>query len=433
MITKLKRLTYNGIKILRQKGLSAFLKRAKEKANDKLERAMQGDPISIEQLVRKYLFVIKQFNAMQVTRQDLRLNVVIDSLEKKNVFGGVATSMIFASLLAKKLKCTLRVISRRTESQPKVLLDFLKLIKIDAPEQLEFYADNEINASFLEVSEQDIFIATSWWSVKAIEKVNLRAKFYYLLQEVETLFYSNNDEHFLCETTLTHDRIHYILNSKVLREYYQSHGYDSLIKNSHAFEPAFPQRIYRRTDLDFKPKEKYQLFFYARPKHDRNLFLTGLTLLDQALLRGILKKDEWEIILAGSIDVPPFFFTSGIKPTNRFLMSWNEYHQFLKKIDIGFCLMYSPHPSYPPLDVAASGGVALTNSYKNKQHFTESKNIISANLETETMMAAFKKAVSLAKNSEERRKHYLESRFPDSWENSFEPILNDIFAKETGT
>jgi hypothetical protein len=43
-----------------------------------------------------------------------------------------------------------------------------------------------------------------------------------------------------------------------------------------------------------------------------------------------------------------------------------EYFKLLRTGDIGFSLMISPHPSLPPLDFAAAGLIAVTNSFKTK-------------------------------------------------------------------
>lgn len=45
---------------------------------------------------------------------------------------------------------------------------------------------------------------------------------------------------------------------------------------------------------------------------------------------------------------------------------FNGYGRLLRESDILLCPMLSPHASYPVLEMAASGGIAMTNSFANK-------------------------------------------------------------------
>ena len=109
-------------------------------------------------------------------------------------------------------------------------------------------------------------------------------------------------------------------------------------------------------------------------------------------------------------------------------LSWTEYAKFLADVDLGLCLMYTPHPSYPPFDVASSGGVVLTNKMLNKQTFDMCQNVIMEDLNEEDFMRGFKKAVALAKDTERRQRNYEESTIPRNWS----AVLNETmtFMKE---
>lgn len=45
---------------------------------------------------------------------------------------------------------------------------------------------------------------------------------------------------------------------------------------------------------------------------------------------------------------------------------WSDYPGFLSKIDLGLSLMYSPHPSHVPLEMAAAGARVVTNRFGPK-------------------------------------------------------------------
>jgi hypothetical protein len=58
-------------------------------------------------------------------------------------------------------------------------------------------------------------------------------------------------------------------------------------------------------------------------------------------------------------------------------VSYSDYANLLAEIDIGVSLMLSPHPSYPPLEMASVGAICVTNSYENKNLSEWHPNIIS--------------------------------------------------------
>lgn len=368
---------------------------------------------------------------IRVERNDLRLNIVTDSLNKSSLFGGVATSLVLATLFSNKYKIPLRIITRTAKSNPLAFNDFLKLFKLEKPEKVEYYSDFDRNSKDnhynLEISEKDVFLATSWWTAEAIRKLNLRKKMFYILQEVEEFFYPNGDDQFLCRDVLNDENINFIVNSKLLFDYYGMMGYENIVKQGKYFEPAFPKHIYSHTKKSFENKSKYNLFFYARPNNPRNLFYIGLKVLDEALTRNIIDTKEWNIYFAGS-DVPPLRFTNKTEPIILGHLDWSDYCNFIKKIDLGFCLMYTPHPSYPPLDVVSSGGVVLTNKYSNKTSLHYSDNIICENFDIESMLKGFSRAVELAKNGEERYRNYSNNGIERNWEKSLEEIL--LYMKE---
>ena len=47
-------------------------------------------------------------------------------------------------------------------------------------------------------------------------------------------------------------------------------------------------------------------------------------------------------------------------------LTLDEYARVLSESAIGISLMVSPHPSYPPLEMAAFGAIVITNGYQNK-------------------------------------------------------------------
>lgn len=345
-----------------------------------------------------------------------RLNLVTDSIDKNSLLGGVATALIVATEFARKNDMILRIITRTEPVTPANYKNIIAISGLEPYEKVEFYSDcdrdkkGDINHK-LEVSKTDVFFATSWWSAEAIKKTTRRKRFYYIIQEVETFFYPHGEDHYLCSRIMEDENIDYIINSKYLRDYFEKNT-PHIVENGVFFYPAFAKDMYKASD--FKEKEKYKLFFYARPNNPRNMFYYGLSLLDHAIETGVLDTDKWEICFAGQ-NIPKIIFNNGYQAKDLGLMSWEKYGEFLSTVDLAVSLMYTPHPSYPPYDVACSGGVVLTNQCLNKLDFPECKNILMADLDKDEFVTKMKDAIKLATDMKQRKKNYEESAIPRDW------------------
>lgn len=358
-----------------------------------------------------------------------RLNLVTDTIDAHSLLGGVATALIVATEFANRYNYELRIITRNSHVSPTNYYKIMEISDIKPAEKVSFYSDFERHNKAvdykLDISKDDIFFATSWWSAKAISETTIRKRFFYIIQEVETFFYNFGPEHLLCSQMMQHEDIDYIINSGYLYEYFSQHN-KHIVENGCYFEPAFPEKLYKKNS--FAPKTKYKLFFYARPNNPRNLYSIGVYMLNRAVERGILDTNEWEIYCAGQ-NAPVIEFSNGTKSNNLGQLSWTEYAEFLTDVDLGLCLMYTPHPSYPPFDVACSGGVVLTNKMMNKTSFDCCKNVILADLEEEAFMDAFVESIALAKNMQERKKNYESNKICRSWHNTLQETIEDMGGK----
>ena len=85
--------------------------------------------------------------------------------------------------------------------------------------------------------------------------------------------------------------------------------------------------------------------------------------------------------------------------------------------------MYTPHPSYPPYDVAVSGGVVITNKFQNKDSFPSCNNIVLGDLNLDDFMDAMEKAVALAQDMDQRKKNYESMTIQRSWKDTFQDTI----------
>ena len=144
--------------------------------------------------------------------------------------------------------------------------------------------------------------------------------------------------------------IRYLVNTRVLFNYLASTGLSNIADRGQWFEPAFPREVFHPRQA--VPSSKPTLMFYARPNNLRNLFYLGIDALQEAVTLGVIDPQVWQILLIGR-DIPRFQLSGELVPDIRQNLSWSDYADLSAVSDLGLCLMYSPHPSYPPLDLAA--------------------------------------------------------------------------------
>lgn len=375
-----------------------------------------------EEVVNNYFFESLPLNVFVVKNKTLppRVTVITDSVGSGSFFGGVATAIIFAAQVAQSRGYRLRVVTRHKAESLKNVGRLLELNGIRLTYELECVSSSIFNKkTYIDIFEDELFITTSWWTTRAAMQSIAHKNIVYLLQEDERMFYAHSDMQLRCEQTLKSDSIQYVVNTQLLFDYLVSHGLPHLERVGRWFEPAFPGRN-RSQSLT---SEKYKLMFYARPNHPRNLFYFGLSILNQAVIQGVIDPAHWEIHFIGS-NIPRNMVVAGIVPHVHEQLSWADYSALISSIDLGLSLMYTPHPSYPPLDLAAAGAVAVTNRYANKTDLTRySNNIICGDLTEHSMLVALREGVQLAKDKKMREENLKSCRLQKDWHASMANVV----------
>jgi len=378
--------------------------------------------ISASELINSYFGISAPLNAMPIDTVKSRINIVFNGFDKSCFFGGKATALILAIMFAQKYHYGLRIIAQKPDKE--VFYDVLKLFNLEYKGELEFYSTEE-NSGYLEVGEKDHFICTMWSNADAVLNTSsISGKIFYIMQEVETFFYDHGDFHLRCFNTLTNNRLIPIVNTKLLYDYLVEHDYNNVKQRGIYFEPAFLKKLYSPSEQSFIKKDKYKLFFYGRPTHQRNLFYFGLSIINKAFLRGVLNKKEWSVYIAGDEEIPDFRFDSGVKVKKMGVMDWNEYSKLASSIDLCYSTIYTPHPSYPPFDFACSGAIVVTNKFQNKHDLYQySNNILSAELDEEALINRLSDGVKLVKDIKTRKRNFEQAKIKTVWEDSFIEVL----------
>lgn len=360
--------------------------------------------------------------------QTHRVNIVTDSVSSGSLFGGVGTALILAALLANKLNAQLRIITRNERPEPKNIENLLSLYGIKLEHEIQFkFAECCDQKYELDIVKNDLFITTSWWTTAATLPSVSNDKIVYLLQEDERMFYPFSDNRFKCETILRNSNIRFLINTKLLFDHFVQDGFDNIKAQATWFEPAFPARIYHPRPKNRDEKRKF--FFYARPNNPRNLFYLGIEVIEQAVLQQVLDLDLWEIYLVGK-DIPDVTFGDGYVPRKCENLTWSEYAELIGTIDLGLSLMYTPHPSYPPLDLVASGAVVVTNQFAGKHDLSRySPNLICAELDCDALIEALRNAVVIATNPSVQEQNYRNNQLFTDWQQAFSEVIYQLNGK----
>jgi O-antigen biosynthesis protein len=369
-----------------------------------------------------------QLNPIHVYRMPetaSRVTMVTDSVNAGSLYGGVETAMIFCALLAGRLNSSLRVVTRTERPDRRNLQKILAIHGVPLPPSVEFvHADVGALGHSLDIRKSDIFVSTSWWTTCAIKRSIPAEQIVQMIQEDERMFYPYGDERLLCHEALSDPSLRFIVNSRLLFEHFAAEGLETIVKNGAWFEPAFPEAGYYSEDHE--SGQKLNFVFYARPQHIRNLYHRGLEAIDASVATGILDPDRWDFTYVVT-HLEELTLAGCVRPTLLQNLEWAEYLRLMRTADLGLALMYTPHPSYPPLDLAACGAVAATNKFGRKTSLDSySHNIICSELNLKSLVGSLSEGSALAQDPRRRRANYRQNSMSRCWEGSLKNALDFV-------
>lgn len=283
----------------------------------------------------------------------------------------------------------------------------------------------------LKVSPRDIFLATHWTTAQQLKAALPRMRtrrFFYMLQEFEPAFYAWSSNYALALETYGLD-FWPIFNESLLADYMLGQNIGrfadpALRKRAIVFEPAVEERLFHPPAVTRSARPN-RLLFYARPTNTRNLFGLGLMALRQAVAHPAFSG--WEFIAIGARgSVPPLSLSNGCTLQPGPWMDYQTYAASLRDADVLLCPMLSPHTSYPVLEMAASGGLSVTNSFATKTAAALkrlSDNIIAADPTVESLAEAL---IAAAAQVNAGRARTVSLNMPRDWAVSLDPAAEKV-------
>ncbi len=307
-----------------------------------------------------------------------RLNLLVPTIATDQLFGGIATALHFFGELAAS-DFDVRVILTDNdihEPTPPALLTGWQFVRAedsaDGTRQIVPFAHR--SGRKLPIRRNDIFIASAWWTAYTSQRlVQWQAQHYacpvrplvYLIQDFEPCFYPWSTRYLLAQSTYTQQEVPLIavFNTRLLQDYLAAQGFS--FAQAYAFEPSLHPQLRQWLQAHPLPAtRKRQILFYGRPSVERNAFpliVQGLRHWQQTDTRSA----DWRIISMGEPH-PPVLLATKRACEVKGKLNLNDYANLMSESAIGISLMVSPHPSYPPLEMAAFGMRVVTNSFGAK-------------------------------------------------------------------
>lgn len=208
-------------------------------------------------------------------------------------------------------------------------------------------ADSELR----DLPRADIGFCTLWITAYLLAKYNnCRHKFYFM-QDYEPLFYEAGSVSGAIEATYRFG-FSCIANTEGVAQRYRGYSSDVV-----AFTPGVDHNVYYPPPArEFRPP--YNIVFYGRPGNARNGFALGL----EALCR-VKERLGGDVVIkaVGSSWDPKEYQVEQVVDCLGLLPTLDQVAELYRMSHLGLVFMFTPHPSYQPLEYMATGCVTVTN------------------------------------------------------------------------
>ena len=335
-----------------------------------------------------------------------RLNLILPTLQPAKVFGGMTTALRIFDELCHELRdrfdvrlitTTDQVDMEATTAHPRYRLVALDAVDDTLGRVIVDATDTE--SGELTVRAGDVFVASAWWTaVHAYRLQEAQQRCHgvgrpvvYLIQDHEPDFYGWSSRYGAARQTYATGRPTLALvNSEELARYMSaSYGIEDGYVIPFEINPVIACR------LQSSPKERV-ILVYGRPNTPRNCFEVLWRALQVWQQSAPTTASRWRIVSAGeAFDTRLLPHLDNLEVTGKLALA--DYAELLSRASVGVSLMMSPHPSYPPLEMASAGLVTITNDYATKDLSQRSPNIISvAHVTVDAVSDALATAVARA-------------------------------------
>lgn len=396
-------------------------------------------PFLIKKKINRYPDVkYDDLQLVNYTKSDvdsLRINLVLPTMNKKSIYGGISTALSFFYSVADAYNAEKRIIVTDAEIDKESKKEYKEwnftfpdsdVICKEKITLCEMTLENRLTKK-LAVRKKDFFIATSWKTKYVFENVSsFQKKVYgidrpvvYFIQDYEPGFYAWSTNSCLADSTYKDGNSIAIFNAKSLKDYFKILNYK--FRAEFFFDPILNRAMAKILQNAKEMPRKNKILFYGRPFEERNCFALGVEAM-KVYIKKYHPEDTWEFISIGAWH-REVKLEEGFVLHSKGKMSLEEYARCLLESKVGISLMCSPHPSYPPLEMATFGVKTVTNTFvcKNLKDFND--NIVSVErMDINSLADAIHKAVTL---SERGSKIYKDTSYSEGKE-QFKKVIIEL-------
>lgn len=315
-----------------------------------------------------------------------RLNILIPTINPHQTYGGVATAMKFFNSLQESLgnHYDYRIIvDNMITDEAKEKFSNYKFKNTLGNDTEQYEIVETVDNIDIHLRKNDMFIATIWWTAHSAYHLldnqrryfNNNLKFIYFIQDYESGFSKWSTEWAIIENTYKKlNKTIPIFNSEELAAFMLDRFE---VESGYYIPYQLNETLAKKIDLN-RPRKK-QIIIYGRPLTERNVFEILIDGLYQWQKKNPIESKEWNIYSLGE-EYSEQLVSHIDNITIMGKVSLEEYAIFLSESTVGISLMISPHPSYPPLEMASAGIKTISNTFDGKYLEKRSKNITSIDI-----------------------------------------------------
>lgn len=392
----------------------------------------------VDELEKKLRPPVGEFTA----QSDRRFNVVMPDLNPDLFFGGYKSAVEFIACLTERGH-RVRVIKSESPYEGK---DYF-MYHFDGQRLGQAFREVEVISAHSTVAtgEGDSYMCYSTWDAyvaRSLAGLSGSERFVMFAQEFEPIFHSQNSHRFLCENAYRFDHFP-VFNSQMLVDFFRMNrlGIFARDPDSTAYSvfehvlapPAKAPKTAKGGKAAQPDADGFSLFVYARPEShaERNLFEVVILAL-RAALRRRPPTAKWNFFGLGAIGADARI---NISPAHyleiRSRLPYDEYAARMASVNVGISLMYAPHPSVVPFELAQNGALVVTNTYSNRsaeQLMSISPNLVPVEQDFDSIVDAIVATMERVENGERGTRAKIKDR-PQSWSEAFAPVF-DALEKE---
>ena len=310
-----------------------------------------------------------------------RLNLVVPTLDAARVFGGIRTAIDLFEEAAASTPVR-RIVAATGDPAAAAVPGYVANLD-GRPEPRELAVLGSRGAR-LTIRPNDVFVATFWTTAELVARIRrwqaetygrAPSRFGYVVQDYEPGFYPYSVNSELAKATYADPAATVaVFNTALLRDWF--HGLGVKFGVEHVFEPRILPQLLEARARPGGPRSR-TILVYGRPKTPRNAFSAIVDGLRAWRTMDPERAGGWTVASVGQ-EHPAVDLGGGMVLRSVGKLSLDAYADRLRDAAVGVSLMASPHPSYPPLEMANLGLLVVTNRFGPKDLATWHPNITSA-------------------------------------------------------